>query len=167
LVFDWSIRMRKRLIDAVNSEPRRQGEIDCTTSATVAITSENPNHPVEVIFDGVRGPGGKTWMSARPNVTEQIIVEFDEPHSLKRIEYEVEEHDLERTQKILLEASQDRGTTYRQLLVQDFTFSPGGATFQREQIQVDVPGATHVRITVVPNLAGSGHASLSSLRLFE
>jgi hypothetical protein len=160
--------MRKRLIrEAANSEPRRQGEIDCTKSATVSLTSENPNHPIELIFDGVRGPGGKSWMSARQNVTEQIILEFDEPHSLRRIEYEVEEGELERTQKILLEASQDRGATYHQLLVQDFTFSPGGATFQREQIQVDIPGTTNLRITVVPNVGGSGHASLSSLRLFE
>jgi hypothetical protein len=158
--------MRKRLV-AETEEQQRGGEIDCIAGATVTYTSEEPGHPIEAIFSGVRGPSGTRWRSARQNVTEQIVLEFDQPHRLSRVEYEVEECQRERTQKVILEASEDGGQTYRQLLVQDYTFSPGGATFQREQVRVDVPQATHFRLTLVPNQNGSGPASLSSLRLFE
>ena len=46
---------------------------------------------------------------------------------------EVEETTRERTQEVRVEASEDGGQSYRQILVQEYNFSPGGATYQREE----------------------------------
>jgi hypothetical protein len=72
----------------------------------------------------------------------------------------------ERTQVVRVEASQDGGLTFRGLMVQEYTFSPRGATFQREDIRLHPISITHLRVTIVPNKSGSGKATLTSLRLF-
>jgi hypothetical protein len=63
-----------------------------------------------------------------------------------------------------VEVSTDRGHSYRQVLAQDYTFSPQGATFQQEDLRLDLSGITHLRLTVVPNKGGTGIATLTSLR---
>jgi hypothetical protein len=52
------------------------------------------------------------------------------------------------------------------VLVEEYTFSPPGATLQREDLRLDLHGVDRLRLTVVPNKRGSGTATLTSLRLF-
>lgn len=160
--------VRKRMLGdsadvAVASHP---GEIDLSTQAAVAYTSEDPAHPVENMLDGIGGPGAARWLSGRADTTEQIVFEFDHPQDISRLAYEVEETDRERTQQVRIEVSTDGGASYRQILAQDYTFSPNGATFQREDLRFEIHGASHLRLTVVPNKNGSGTATVTSLRLF-
>lgn len=159
--------MRKQPIEASNV-PRRSldGEIDCTARAAVGYSSEQAGHPVDNLFDGHDGPGGTRWISDRPDRVEHIVLAFDEPQDISRAIYEVEERQCARTQEVRVEVSSDRQQTYRQLFVQDYTFSPGGATFQKEDLRVAARQVTHLRVTVVPNKGGSGHATLTALRLF-
>jgi hypothetical protein len=49
------------------------------------------------------------------------------------------------------------------VLAQDYTFSPHGATFQHEDLRLDLPAVTHLRLTIVPNKGGQGVATLTSL----
>ena len=42
----------------------------------------------------------------------------------------------------------------RGVLAQEFTFSPRGATFQREDLRLDLGGVDRLRLTIVPN---TGH----------
>jgi hypothetical protein len=65
-----------------------------------------------------------------------------------------------------VEDAADGGRAYRQVLAQDYTFSPLGAPFQHEDLSLDLPAITHRSLTIVPNKGGSGTASLTSLRLF-
>ena len=65
-----------------------------------------------------------------------------------------------------MEVSEDGGRTYRQILVHEYTFSPGEATFQREEQRLNLHQISHLRLTIVPNKSGSGTAALTSLRLF-
>ena len=51
--------------------------------------------------------------------------------------------------------------------VQEYTFSPHGSTYQREDLSFDFPKVSHLRLTIVPNKGGTGKASLTSLRLFS
>jgi len=78
----------------------------------------------------------------------------------------VEETTRERTQEVRLEASEDGGRSYRQILVQEYNFSAGGATYQREEQRFNLRQVTHLRLTLVPNKSGSGTASITALRLF-
>ena len=77
-----------------------------------------------------------------------------------------EETMRERTQEVRVEVSEDGGRSYRQILVQEYNFSPGGATYQREDQRVNLRQVTHLRLTIVPNKSGSGTATLTTLRLF-
>ena len=146
--------------------PRAAGEIDIANSATLVYSSEDPDHPVEHLIDGHCGRGSTRWTSARPNETERIVLEFDRPERISCLVYEVEECLQERTQEVRVEVSTDHGRSHRQVLVQEYVFSPHGATFQHEELRLDLPAITHLSLTIVPNKSGSGVASLTSLRLF-
>jgi hypothetical protein len=158
--------VRKRRLDDEGGTGSTPGPIDLAHSATIAYSSEDPAHPVEHLLDHRAGPGGSRWQSARPNVTEQLVIEFDQPQSIARLVYEVEETERERTQEVRIEASTDGGQTYRHVLVQEYTFSPHGATFQREDLRLDLPHVSRVRLTIIPNKHGTGTATLTSLQLF-
>jgi hypothetical protein len=160
-------RLRKRPLETdAATIARAADEIDIAGCATISYSSEDPAHPVEHLFDGHSGPGATLWMSARPDTIEHIVVEVDQPQTISRLVYEVEEATRERTQEIRVEVSEDGGRTYRQILVQEYTFSPRGATYQREDQRLDLQGVTHLRLTIVPNKNGSGTATLTALRLF-
>jgi hypothetical protein len=162
-----SSRLRKRLLGV---DAGRIGgaadEIDIAGEATVAYSSEQPDHPVEHLFDGRSGPGATRWISARPDTTEVIVIEFDRPKAISRLVYEVEEAERARTQEVRVEVSEDGGRSYRQILVQEYTFSPRGATYQREDQRLDLRQVSHLRLTIVPNKNGAGTATLTALRLF-
>jgi F5/8 type C domain len=159
--------LRKRQLEADGATSARAAdEVDIASCATIAYSSENPAHPVEYLLDGRSGPGATRWISARPDMTEQIVVEFDQPQTISRLVYEVEEAVRERTQEVRVEVSEDAGRTYRQILVQEYTFSPEGATYQREDQRLNFRQVSHLRVTIVPNKNGSGTATLTSLRLF-
>jgi F5/8 type C domain len=160
-------RLRKRPLEAdAAASGRAAGEIDIAGCATIAYSSENPAHPVEHMLDGRCGPGATRWVSARSDTVEHIVVEFDRPQAISRLLYEVEETMGERTQEVRVEVSEDGGRSYRQILVQEYNFSPGGATYQREEQRFNLRQVTHLRLTIVPNKSGSGTATLTALRLF-
>src|SRR5204862_7694523 len=127
-----SPRRRKRPLEADGATIARADEIDIAGRASVAYSSEDPAHPVENLFDGRSGPGATRWRSARPDTIEHIVLEFDQPQTISRLVYEVEEATRERTQERRVEVSEDGGRTYRQMLAQEDTVSRGGATYQCE-----------------------------------
>ena len=160
-------RLRKRLLEAEpTTSADTDNEIDIVGCATIAYSSEDPAHPIEHAFDGRHGPGVTRWISARPDTVERIIVEFDEPQPISRLVYEVEEAVRERTQEVCVEVSENGGRTYRQILIQEYNFSPRGATYQREELRFNPLETSRLRLTIVPNKNGSGTATLTTLRLF-
>ncbi len=161
-----SSRLRKRRLTESPNRLDTTGQLDIAGCATVAYSSEDAAHPIENLLDDRTGAGGTYWASERFNTTEQLVVEFDAPQSISRLVYEIEETRLERTQETRIEVSSDHGHAYRQLVVQEYAFSPQGATFEREDLRLNAAGVTHLRLTLVPNKSGSGKATLTSLRLF-
>ena len=91
-------------------------EIPIDTCATVHYSSEDSAHPIDYMFDGNAVTGSTQWRSARPNTTEVIVLEFDEPQHISGLVYEVEECSWERTQELRLEFSCDSGSRGGQLL---------------------------------------------------
>lgn len=163
-----SPRIRKRQLEAgaATTSARAPGEIDIVDGATIAYSSEDPAHPIEHALDGNSGAGATRWISARPDTVERIVVEFDQPQAISRLAYEVEEEMRERTQEVRAEVSEDGGRRYRQIFAQDYTFSPHGATYQREVQRFNRVQVSHLRLTIVPNKNGSGPATLTALRVF-
>lgn len=160
-------RIRKRLLVPDPLPTDSTGTLDLSACASFEYTSEDPEHCVENILDHHRGPGGTYWSGARIDSIERLVIAFDAPQALSRLVYEVEESQAERTQEVRIEVSEDSGFTYRTILNQEYTFSPRGATFQREDIRLQQASkVTHLRLTVVPNKGGSGKATLVSLLLY-
>jgi hypothetical protein len=121
--------IRKRLVAGEGEVECADGEIDIAACATIAYSSEDPAHPVEHLLDGRSGPGGTRWLSEYPDSTERIVIEFDRPQTITRLVYEVEETMRDRTQEVRVSVSDNGGRAYRLLLVQEYNFSPRGATF--------------------------------------
>jgi hypothetical protein len=65
-----------------------------------------------------------------------------------------------------LAASCDGGRTYRELLRQEYNFSPPGTTFEREDWSVKAEGVTHLRLSIRPDKGGKPcRATITSLGL--
>ena len=158
--------MRKEILksDPARSEPFA-AEFNVAALATVAVTSEAADHPVENAFDHRRGPGGSRWVAETPG-EQTLLLAFDAPLHIRHISLEVEETHDRRTQELDLAVSHDGGTTYRELLRQEFNFSPSGTTFEREDWTVAAEGVTHLRLRIKPDKGGRPcRASLTSLSL--
>jgi hypothetical protein len=125
--------MRKQIVQPTPITPSSSSsqELNVADLATVLVTSEASDFPVENAFDDQRGPGGSRWVAAEPG-EQTLTVAFDAPQTLQRVTLEVEEREINRTQELQLSVSEDGGRTYREILRQEYTFSPSGATFERE-----------------------------------
>jgi hypothetical protein len=159
--------MRKQILSAkpTPSAPSSAGELDVAGIATVLITSEAPGHPIEHAFDSQSGAGGSRWVAGTDG-EQTIILAFDSPQALRQILLEVEETEVSRTQELQLAVSVDGGQSYRELLRQEFNFSPPHTSIEREEWGVDASGVTHLRLWIKPDKSGRPcRASLTSLRL--
>jgi hypothetical protein len=73
---------------------------------------------------------------------------------------------IARTQELHLSTSCDGGQTYRELLRQEYNFSPPGTTFERERWTVTAAGVTHLRLVIRPDKGDKPcRATLTSLVL--
>jgi hypothetical protein len=126
------------------------GEIDIAEVATVLVTSEAPDHPIDLAFDYHRGPGGTRWIAGEMG-EQSVLLAFDAPQTINQIILEVEELELPRTQELQLSLSCNGGRTYRELLRQEFNFSPDGTTFERENWTVSAQGVTHLQVVIKPD----------------
>jgi hypothetical protein len=143
-------KMRKQIIENEVPSAARPGELNIAAIATALITSEDASHPIENAFDGRRGPGSSYWMAATPH--EQILtLVFDQPQSIHKINLEIEELTVSRSQEIQVDISQDGGQTYRELLRQGYNFSPPGTTFEREEWTINANRVSHLRLHIRPD----------------
>jgi hypothetical protein len=158
--------LRKQIIKELSADPVIvSGEIEIAAVATVLVTSESPDHPVDLAFDGRGGPGGSRWIAGETG-EQELILAFDTPQIIRQIGLEIEEPDVARTQELHLSTSCDGGQTYRELLRQEYNFSPPGTTFEREQWAVTAQGVTHLRLVIKPDKGGKPcRATITSLTL--
>jgi hypothetical protein len=156
--------MRKRLIghgpgEAADTEP---GWLDLEHLAEVEITSEDVDYPIEsaLIPGTISG-----WRAAGPG-EQTIRLWFDEPLRLNRIQLLFQEGEQERTQEFVLRWSPDGGLSYREIVRQQYNFSPPETTREIEDYNVDLVGVTALELRIVPDISGgSTQASLAQLRL--
>jgi hypothetical protein len=156
--------MRKRIIghgprEVAAAEP---GWLDLDLLAQVEITSEDADYPIESALIPGMGLG---WRAAPPG-EQTIRLLFDEPRSLRRIHLRFHEGEQERTQEFVLRWSPDGGQTYREIVRQQYNFSPPGVTDEVEDYDVDLDGVTALELKIVPDISGGrARASLAQLRL--
>jgi hypothetical protein len=156
--------MRKRLITPTPETVRSHGEgwLDVERAAMVEITSEHKDYPVESAFVSGEAQG---WRAAEPG-PQTIRLVFDQPQRLKQISLVFEEKEAARAQEFVLRWSADGGNSFREIVRQQWNFSPPETTRQVEDYRVELASVTVLELIVVPNVSGgSARASLKSLRL--
>jgi len=156
--------MRKRLITPTPEtvRPRAEGWLDVERAAIVEITSEENGYPVESVFGSGENRG---WRAAKPGI-QTIRLVFDQPQRLKQISLVFEEKEITRTQEFVLRWSSDGGDSFREIVRQQWTFSPPQTMREVEEYQVDLSNVSVLELIIVPNVSGgAARASLKSLRL--
>lgn len=142
---------RKEILNKENARSiRPREEKDIAALATVFVSSEDSDHPIEHAFDGAEGPGASRWIAGAPG-EQTVIVAFDAPQAIRKVRLEVEERDTSRTQELDLSVSDDGGQTYRHVLRQEYNFSPTGTTMEREEWPLSADAITHVRLRIKPD----------------
>ena len=159
--------LRKQIIKPSPRTPVPPSDgIDVVALATVLVTSEDADHPIDHAFDVNRGPGATRWVAGEPG-EQSVILAFDAPQAIRRLALVVEEQNFARTQELDLAVSYDGGQSYRELLRQEYTFSPPGTTFEREDWELTVESVTHLRLRIKPDKGGKPcFATITSLALW-
>jgi len=156
--------MRKRII---NPRPKDISHTDrqwlnLEALADVEVTSEDTAHPIESALIPGAGPG---WRAEQPG-EQTVRLLFHEPQRIKRVDLRFREDERERTQQFVLRWSSDAGQSYREIVRQQYNFSPPATTSENENYNVDLAGLTTLELTIVPDISGGpACASLSQLRL--
>jgi hypothetical protein len=156
--------MRKRIIGRAPGEvaAAEPGWMDLERLAQVEITSEDVDYPIESALIPGTGSG---WRAAQPG-EQTIRLRFDEPLRLRRIHLVFQEDEQERTQEFVLRWSPDGGQSYRDLVRQQYNFSPPGAAREVEDYDICLDGVTALELRIVPDISGgSACASLAQLRV--
>lgn len=159
--------LRKKVLKKTHAPSQAAlGEMDIAAVASVVVSSEDPDNPINNAFDGSRGLGATGWVAAEPG-EQSVVLAFDSPQAIRRIAIEVEEGETPRSQQIQLLISRDQEYTYDPLLHQGFNFSPPGTSFEREQWDVDLKGITHFKVKITPDTSGKPcRARLTALDLW-
>jgi XRCC1 N terminal domain len=156
--------MRKRLITPIpkDAPAPNLGWLDLDRVAVVEVTSEEKDYPVEsaLVSGETRG-----WRAASPG-TQTIRLIFDQPQRLRRISLAFEENEIKRTQEFVLRRSPDSGRSFREIVRQQWNFSPPDTVREVEEYQVELSDVTVLELVIVPDISrGVARASLRSLRL--
>jgi hypothetical protein len=155
--------MRKRQISPTPaSEPASSSTwLDVEHKALVDVTSEENGFPIESALLGVEGG----WRSANAGA-QTIRLIFDEPQRLRRIWLVFEDSENTRMQEFVLRWSSDNGNSFREIVRQQWNFSPPDSIREAEDYAVELSAVTALELIIVPDKSGgAARASLASLRV--
>jgi hypothetical protein len=161
--------MRKTIMSAAPKAASAPDEewLNIEQLASVEITSEDPEHPIEsAILPGAILPGHDAGWRAQQPGEQTIRLIFDHPQRLSHIRLLFEESDVHRTQEFVLRWSADDGSSFREIVRQQWNFSPPDTIQELEDYRVELSGVTSLELTIVPDRNnGPARASLAELRL--
>jgi hypothetical protein len=156
--------MRKRIISQTthDASPASPQWLDIERLAQVEVTSEDPAHPIDAALVPSAGSG---WRPGEPG-EQTVRLLFDQPQKVRRMRLVFQELNQPRTQQFVLRWSPDGGQSYREVVRQQYNFSPPDTTSETEDYIVDLDGVTALELNIVPDISGGpARAWLSELRL--
>ena len=154
--------MRKTIVnqDSQNVFPGDEKWLDLKRLAQVEITSEDASYPIEGAFE-INGQTG--WRASKAG-KQTIRIIFDELQRINLIHLLFNEEQQTRTQEFVLRWSPGNGQPYREIVRQQYNFSPESSTEQLENYSVNLEGVKIVELTIIPDVGGgNAHASISRL----
>lgn len=139
--------------------------LDLEQLARVEVTSEDPRYPIEDALVPGRGPG---WVAGGSGA-QLVRLVFDEPHRVRRVWLHFAERAAVRTQEFVLRWGTADGQPPREVVRQQWVFSPAGSTHETEDYRVDLRGATVLELAINPDVsgrdAGAFRAALAEMRV--
>jgi hypothetical protein len=158
--------MRKRQIIPTlqGAEPSDEAWLDMDRNVLVEVTSEEEACPIESALQPDENEN-RGWRAATPG-TQIIRVIFDKPQTLRRIWLIFEDTENTRTQEFVLRWSPGTGHSFREIVRQEWNFSPSGSIREVEDYTVDLSEVAVLELIIVPDKTDrEARASLRSLRL--
>jgi hypothetical protein len=136
--------------------------LDLEKLARFEITSEDLNHPIESAIIPGREPA---WRADAPG-PQVIRLLFDNAQRIRRIWLHFVESGAGRTQEFVLRWATAEGQPTREIVRQQWTFSPGGSTEETEDYRIDLWGVTLLELAITPDISGGdARASLAEMRI--
>ena len=156
--------MRKSQITQIPQDAplRDQAWMDVDRIASVEVSSEASDYPIEsaLLLEGKNG-----WRAAKPGLQTFRLI-FDEPQKLRRILLVFEDTENSRTQEFALRWSPDIQYSSREIVRQQWNFSPPDSVRETEDYPVELSEVKVLELEIVPDKSGGEvRASLASLRL--
>ena len=109
--------IRKQVLK--NTPVRRAPWLDLESLATFEISSEDAEYPIECALRDDE----KSWRAAEDG-KQTIRINFDSPQIVSRIALRFEENNVARTQQFILLWRSSRESNWREIVRQQFHFSP-------------------------------------------
>jgi hypothetical protein len=135
--------------------------LDLISHAAVEVTSEEPGYPIESALEG-KGPGWRAGSSG----AQIVRLLLHEPHQLKHISLVFEDVENIRTQEFVLQWSSSRDGFFREIVRQQWNFSPSGSVLEIENYAVELSEVLALELIIVPDKnLGKARASMRSFRL--
>src|SRR5262245_2756996 len=156
--------MRKRIIGHVQQEAQasEQEWLNIEGIAEVEITSDDAAHPLE---SALLPCGTSEWRAAEAG-NQTIRLLFNHPQRLRRIWMNFVEPQIQRTQEYVLRWSPDSGQSFREIVRQQWNFSPPSTTNETEDHHVELSAVTMLELSIIPDISGgNAFASLAPMRL--
>src|SRR5260370_565033 len=126
------------------------------------IFATNKNSPVDA--DVVSGDA-QGWRAAASG-SQTIRLVFDHPQRLRCISLVFKESETARTQEFVLRWSPDSGNSVKEIVRQQWNFSPPDSVREVEEYQVELSAVTVLELIINPNISSGGaRASLKILHL--
>ena len=156
------MRKRQIFLTTESTRPPEQAWLELDRIASVEVTSEEQDYPVEsaLVEDDGRG-----WRAANSG-TQIVRLVFDEPQRLRRIWLAFEDTDHTRTQEFVLRWSPGIGHSFREIVRQQWNFSQPDSVREIEDYAVELSDVVVLDLIIVPDKGNSeARASLQGLRL--
>lgn len=156
--------MRKRLIAAGHhgSSQASHNWVDLDKAATVEVTSEAEGYPLEgaLLGDGPRG-----WRAGAPG-PQTIRLLFDHPLAIRAIRLLFKEEQSPRTQEFVLRWLPYGAGSWKDIVRQQWNFSPPDTVEECEEYNLDLPSAAALELMIIPDIShGETRASLEKLQV--
>lgn len=156
--------MRKSIIDSTPRQTPLKDHrwLNIENIAQIELTSESSTHPIE----GALESGARSGWRAESPGEQTIRFIFDEPQQLRRVLLRFVEPEVRRTQEFALRWSADGGRSFKEIVRQQWNFSPPGTTEEVEDYRVELAGVTVLELTITPDISGGdARASIHQIRL--
>ena len=158
--------MRKSIVSpsAVAQTPISDLWRELERIARVEISSEDPQFPIEHALGKKETTG---WRAAATG-PQLIRLHFDEPLNIKRLRLHFVDKAAERSQEFAVYAGS--GPELKEVVRQQWSFSPHGSTEEIEDYTVNLSGITTLEVRIDPDRShdpkqSQHYASLQSLKL--